>query len=274
MIRNWSGRAAIAVTVLAIPGHAYGTPAAVPPTVVDADAGGEVLPIDTPGEACDLPSITFDPDDERFSELPCAALLPAVPVRPAGLNIFGFAAVPIGSGSVAAKWQAARGENSLSRGPWEEMLDQATVAPGSEVLETVNRWVNWHVRFQEDRSGDEWAAGARTLSRGYGDCEDLALAKLSLLEKLGVPTTDMFLVLVQERRRPMEHAVLAVRRGNDVYVLDSRQDSVRPAGETADYVPRFSFSGDFAWVYGRQLSVAPGRERVEESAAGARTPSD
>jgi predicted transglutaminase-like cysteine proteinase len=114
----------------------------------------------------------------------------------------------------------------------------------------VNQWVNWHVRYRVDQGSDEWSTSAATLMRGYGDCEDFAVAKMGLLLALGVPADDMYLVLLRDRRQ-VQHAVLAVKREGQLLVLDNRTDKVLPAEAIDDYTPIMSFSGPFAWTYGR-----------------------
>ena len=59
-------------------------------------------------------------------------------------------------------------------------------------LAAVNSWTNARVRYVEDSAGygraDYWADASRTLRRGTGDCEDIAIAKMQLLAALGVPS--------------------------------------------------------------------------------------
>lgn len=186
--------------------------------------------------------------------VPCPSLSPP-PIRPAAPNLFSMVALPLGNAGPADKWEAARLANlSGVPGAWSEMLSE-TRRLAADPLVMVNRWVNWHVRFRDDEGGDEWAEATLTLARGFGDCEDFALAKMALLAELGVPPGDMYLVLLRDQRQG-DHAVLAVNREGRLYVLDNRTDKVLPADEIADYTPVLSFSGPFAWTYGeRRLST-------------------
>lgn len=179
---------------------------------------------------------------------------PPPPVRPPPPNIFGLTAIPVGAKAANANWDRVRASSlEGAHGFWDELLDQANALTHSNPLAMVNRWVNWHVRFVDDRNADQWSSAVDTLARGSGDCEDFAIAKMALLQRLGVPADDMFLVLVRERLRPVDHAVLAVRRDGGFQVLDSRTDLVRPAEEITDYLPMLSYSGSFAWTYGRRI---------------------
>lgn len=172
------------------------------------------------------------------------------PVRPPAPDLFGLAAIPAGNRIIPAKWAKAR-DSSLAghSGAWEELLAQVPSFGASSRLAMVNSWVNWHVRFEED-SGDDWADAVTTLKRGAGDCEDMAIAKMALLKDLGVAEDQMFLILLRERLRPVDHAVLAVRQDGQFHILDSRTDQVLPSEMITDYLPLRSYSGPFAWIYG------------------------
>lgn len=159
-------------------------------------------------------------------------------------------ALPVGTNAIARKWETVRLASLVGEsGPWEELVGEVHRLPAADPVRMVNSWVNWHVRYREDRAGDEWTPAALTLRRGYGDCEDFALAKRALLLEIGVPSDDMYLVLLHDSRG-VEHAVLVVNRHNRLLVLDNRTDKVLPAEAIADYTPIVSFSGPFAWTYG------------------------
>ena len=182
----------------------------------------------------------------------------APPVRPDAPDIFGMAATPVSIRATRQDWEAARtGLPADARGPWDELLGEARRLAGSNPLDMVNRWVNWHVLYQDDRNGDAWSSAAETLQRGTGDCEDLAIVKMALLTELGIGPDDMFLVVVRQKARGADHAVLAVRRDGAMVVLDSRTDVLQPAAALGDaYQPTLSYSGSFAWIYGYRTSNA------------------
>lgn len=218
-----------------------------PPAEASAQPGEGVVFSGT-GQVFTLPP---DPADPQQAAAACEPPGPPPPVRPPAPDVFGAAALAVGSRMVNAQWTAVRGASLAGvSGRWTELLDQANTITHGEPLEMVNRWVNWHVRYVDDQGGDRWAPAAETLRSGRGDCEDFAIAKMALLAELGIPEDDMFLVLVQERRRPLDHAVLIVRRAGRTWVLDNRTDALLPASAVTDYTPRMSFSGIFAWTYG------------------------
>ena len=177
---------------------------------------------------------------------------PPPPMRPPAPNLFHMAAVPVGTNPSLAKWEHARIGGSLAEqaGPWSELLGEANRVARGNPFVMVNSWVNWHVRYREE-AGDNWADALTTLRRGYGDCEDFVLAKVALLSALGVSSDDMFLVLLRDARGA-DHAVLAVRRAGGFYILDNRTDKLLSAELVTDYTPVLSFSGEFAWMYGKR----------------------
>ncbi|MBU3992690.1 MAG: transglutaminase-like cysteine peptidase [Alphaproteobacteria bacterium] len=209
---------------------------------------GEGVVFSGTGQVFTLPP---EPADPQQAAAACEPPGPPPPVRPPAPDVFGASALAVGSRMVNAQWTAVRGASLAGvSGTWTELLDQANTITHGEPLEMVNRWVNWHVRYVDDQGGDRWAPAAETLGSRQGDCEDFAIAKMALLAELGIPADDMFLVLVRERRRPLDHAVLIVRRAGRTWVLDNRTDALLAAGAVTDYTPRMSFSGIFAWTYG------------------------
>ena len=108
--------------------------------------------------------------------------------------------MPIGDNAPARKWADARlGGLADYPGAWTELLSEARRMPELDPVMMVNQRVNWHVRYREDGPADEWATAPVTLMRGYGDCEDFALAKMALLAELGVSPDEMFLVLLRDK---------------------------------------------------------------------------
>lgn len=217
----------------------------VPCPDIAEDEGAFVMP--STGFAFTLP--TGDEADRVPGH--CAPPLPPMPVRPPAPSLFSMVALPLALQSDRMeKWDSVRQTDLGARtGPWNEVLSPPNREAAMDPLQRVNMWVNWNVRYENDRFGDEWSSAPATLSRGYGDCEDFALAKMALLAELGVPPDDMYLVLLKDRARE-DHAVLAVRRGDDLLVLDNRTDVVLPAARVHDYTPIVSYSGAFAWTYG------------------------
>lgn len=195
-------------------------------------------------------SFTLPPDLDAGDPAACPLGDAPRPGRPPAPDLFRMAAVPVGKVAPLQKWDQARfGALADHPGPWAELLAQANGVADGNPLGMINQWVNWHVRYRDDAAGDEWTSAGTTLERGFGDCEDFALAKMALLVAAGIPADDMFLVLLRDRR-DAQHAVLVVSREGERYVLDNRTDKLLTAEDVDDYTPILSFSGPFAWTYG------------------------
>lgn len=133
-----------------------------------------------------------------------------------------------------------------------------------EKLTQVNELVNSQITYQEDvisyKETDYWASAQETLKRGWGDCEDFAIMKYSLLRKLGVPARSMSLIVLRDTSRNLFHAVLAISTSKGNFILDNVHDTVRQDTQIAHYQPLYSFSDDRSWIHGKPIkkkTIAP-----------------
>jgi predicted transglutaminase-like cysteine proteinase len=184
-------------------------------------------------------------------------------------DVFGSTALRIGRTPLDARWQRVeRTPIGAAATAFLHGLDGLTEI---ERIDAVNRYVNARVEFTNDStqfgSADLWLAAAETLRRGRGDCEDYAIAKLQMLRALGVPTDDLFLVIARDLVRRQDHALLAVRAGGQMWILDSGGDAVLRAEQVSDYLPLISYSGSRSWIHGRRATSS-----VMMADAGGRAP--
>lgn len=130
-----------------------------------------------------------------------------------------------------------------------------------ERAEAVNRYVNGRVQFADDirqyGRPDHWTTASETLRRGVGDCEDYAVAKLQLLRLAGIEDRNLYLVIVKDLARRSDHAVLVVRAGERMLVLDNGTDRLLDTWAVTDYRPVISFSASGAWTHGYRRSLLP-----------------
>jgi predicted transglutaminase-like cysteine proteinase len=73
---------------------------------------------------------------------------------------------------------------------------------------------------------------------------------MKLLEAAGVDREDMYLVIVDDLVRRADHALLVVRSGDQMLVLDNGTDQILEAGSVTDYRPVFSYSAQGTWLHG------------------------
>ncbi len=120
---------------------------------------------------------------------------------------------------------------------WRELLQDLRGRPLDVQLAAVNRFAN-ELPYRTDpevwRVSDYWATPFEFFRRS-GDCEDYAIAKYVSLRLLGVPADSMRLIVLQDLRRDMPHAVLAVGVGSGEVLLDNLAERPQPAALTRSY---------------------------------------
>jgi predicted transglutaminase-like cysteine proteinase len=186
----------------------------------------------------------------------------SAPLPQAGPDVFGYAAVEIGATRLEDQWRRITQDAAPQlAGPWADLVDRIQPTSLLSRIQAVNSFTNHHLVFADDLSiygvADHWAGLAETIAQGRGDCEDFAIAKMQLLAAAGVPTRDLYLILVRDTGRDIDHAVAAVRDGDRLYILDSANDAVRTADQVKGYRPVASFSGETRWTFGLRTAAAP-----------------
>ncbi|WP_327752141.1 transglutaminase-like cysteine peptidase [Sphingobium sp. SJ10-10] len=177
------------------------------------------------------------------------------PPRNGQPDVFGSVAMPISRTLLDGKW-ASVSAALPGKGVWSAVLNAARGSSTQQQVEMINSWVNRRLRFVDDRQGgDNWGSAARTLQSGAGDCEDYAIAKMKLLEAAGFDRHAMFLVIARDLVRQADHAVLAVRIGGDLMILDNMTDRVLPSSSVSDYRPIMSFNAFGRWTHGYRVTT-------------------
>ncbi len=186
------------------------------------------------------------------------------------LGTFGSVAISAGKLPFAKKWRGVTGADyaTLFSGDCsgfeacdsklalrlQKARSAAAGQSGIEALETINAAVNSALAYGADRAnwgrGDYWATPAETLSRGVGDCEDFAIAKLWLLRSLGFDANSLQLVVLEDTKKGVYHAVLAVHQGGERYILDNLSSRVRPDSAFPSYFPIMSFVAERSYIHG------------------------
>lgn len=225
--------------------------ALVVPVSALADEEIVVAPLPPVGAA----PVESEPPDP-MADLIGTVLDPAyVAPKPAAPNIFG--SVALLSGSEAANAQARRLETIAwppNDGPWNALVRRISDMPRRDQLMAVNTWVNRELAVGHDSDiygqSDYWASIEEAFTRQRGDCEDFAIAKMQLLEAAGISRSDLYLAVLKDEMRGVDHAVLAVRDGDALWILDSIGDQLRRSEQILGYRPIMTFSSGHAWVHG------------------------
>jgi predicted transglutaminase-like cysteine proteinase len=189
-------------------------------------------------------------------ELPAAGKSTRRPAEP-----FDMAANAVLPADIASKWSDLQSriladEKAIAACRMDEAVCSAAVRRFLSLVESggknelrvqlgkINRAVNLAIRPASDWAqygyADFWASPLQTLASGAGDCEDYAIVKFVALRVLGMPETDLRLMIVRDDRHSTEHAVVAVRDGQGWLILDNRTMFIVNAEDARYYNPLFA----------------------------------
>jgi predicted transglutaminase-like cysteine proteinase len=149
--------------------------------------------------------------------------------------------------------QCEAGERAACRlEDWQEFLEEIANDDEAEQLYRVNRYMN-HYRYRSDqrnwRRPDFWAVPEQLFERG-GDCEDYVIAKYVSLRALGIPAERLRVVVVYDRKKRGDHAVLLVSGANETLVLDNNRKRVVSWADTRSrYKPYYSLNEKSVWIH-------------------------
>jgi predicted transglutaminase-like cysteine proteinase len=149
------------------------------------------------------------------------------------------------------------GEKSACRlKNWQDFLSDISDDDEDYQLYRVNRYIN-NFRYRSDRENwklrDFWAAPEELFGRG-GDCEDYVIAKYLSLRALGISADRLRIVVVYDRKKRIDHAILAVFGATDTFVLDNRYKRVRSWDDARDqYRLYYSLNEESIWVHSKRI---------------------
>jgi predicted transglutaminase-like cysteine proteinase len=220
------------------------------------------------------------PDAPADNVTMAAATVPAIVPTPravnkapsSGLGVFRSVAISAARLPAASHWQQARqrdytalfGANCAASGlagcdsrfatRLRSVSTQVAGLSDKAMLDHVNRAVNSAMTYRSDRAiwgvGDRWATPVEMARKGAGDCEDFAIAKYWLLRSLGVADEKLQMVVLQDTRRQLFHAVLVVHTASGGYVLDNVTNRLQLDTAYAQYQPIMSFAGSKNYIHG------------------------
>lgn len=188
-------------------------------------------------------------------------------------DVFGSVALRINHSPLDERWKGV--EHSQVDGSAARFAEAQRGKDAVEKLEAVDWYVNKRVRFVDDQvqwgRPDVWSPASVTLSRGRGDCEDYAIAKMAMLRRAGFADKDLYIVVLKDLVRRADHAVLVARAEGHMYVLDNGTDQVLDSETVPDYRPVLTFASTGEWTHGYRMDAAPmnvaANETVEQPAS-------
>lgn len=138
-----------------------------------------------------------------------------------------------------------------ARPTWPKLMESLRGLDRRAQIETVNRELN-RIPYVLDKDNwgvsDYWATVDEFLEHD-GDCEDYAIAKYMALKAVGVPASDMRIVVLQDLNLGIPHAVLAVQHGGQWLILDNQIKEVMPDKAIVHYRPIYSINEQFWWLH-------------------------
>ena len=128
------------------------------------------------------------------------------------------------------------------------IVNAATAREGRARLGEINRAINLAIRPMGDLEQygeiDVWSSPLATLTRGAGDCEDYAIAKFVALQRVGIPSDDLRIVIMRDTIRGEDHAVAAARLDGRWLTLDNRRMAMVEDAHVRNYRPSFVIDRD------------------------------
>lgn len=190
------------------------------------------------------------PAQSAGSPLPISGKMPPqqTPIAPV---LAGTTAVRISAQRFWDNWERARRDASgspLMRQLIAPALSLTRLQQIAFVQRAVTRKIQWRSDATQWGRHDYWASAEDTLQRGYGDMDDRAIVKMQALRALGVPTRDLYFTLARDTVGGPE-AVLVVRSGTHLYILDDTGGPPYTSSERPEFHPIISFGFGASWVH-------------------------
>lgn len=134
---------------------------------------------------------------------------------------------------------------------WQKLLRMLAPLPFERTLDAVNLEMNKRAYILDPINWgvpDYWASPGQFF-RKNGDCEDYAIAKYMSMRSLGIPVSQMRIVVLHDENLKLPHAVLAVRSKNDQLILDNQTDKIVSHRVIRHYRPIFSINEEAWWLH-------------------------
>lgn len=139
---------------------------------------------------------------------------------------------------------------------WQEALTEISRSNEADQIYRVNRYIN-RFKYVTDRRNwgrrDYWAVPEQLFERG-GDCEDYVIAKYLSLRALGIDASRLRVVVVYDRKKREDHAVLAVLVSHETMILDNYHRRVMTWAEMKRrYRPYYSLNENGVWIHNAKV---------------------
>lgn len=191
---------------------------------------------------------------DAFESLQVARLSPKLEQKSALLGRrFGFVLSRHRAHVEMAPGRCQSGHSSACRlEAWQEFLTELSHSNEADQIYRVHRYIN-RFRYVTDKRNwhrpDYWAIPEQLFERG-GDCEDYVIAKYLSLRALGIDAKRLRVVVVYDRKKRVDHAVLAVLGSDETLILDNYHRRVMTwADMKRRYRPYYSLNENAVWIH-------------------------
>lgn len=155
--------------------------------------------------------------------------------------------------AVVDRHNAELKKNSKEIQNWKKQVSKLKASSKKSTLVAVNEYFNDQIKYRNDSKvwgkSDYWASPLETVGKGFGDCDDYAIAKYFALKQLGFKERDMRMVILKDKQKNQIHAVLAVREAGKFYILDNQLAKATPDYQISYYEPIYSINTSSWWKH-------------------------
>ncbi len=139
---------------------------------------------------------------------------------------------------------------------WREIGKQFPTMDSMKQLRVINGFFNM-IPSSDDQKlygvKEYWATPQEFLKKGRGDCEDYAIAKYFALQYLAWNDNDLWVVILDTKKTPSGHAVLAARVKKNFFILDNLSKPeylLIPEAQYAKHItPRYLINNQGLWAF-------------------------
>lgn len=165
--------------------------------------------------------------------------------------------------------------NPYRKEQWNNIVASWNSMTPDKKLRVINGFFNnWPSKSDQENYGQKeyWASPEEMLRKGSGDCEDYAIIKYLALRYLSWPSQDIWLVLVQDRKKKTHHAVLAARYGQQTFILDNlskpRYLIIPEEAYMKNYMPFYAINEESSWIFAMPRQKLPPAADEEKGFVG------
>jgi predicted transglutaminase-like cysteine proteinase len=134
---------------------------------------------------------------------------------------------------------------------WNSIRAAASNPPGMETIKAVNAFFNqWPYRTDMEVYGviDYWGTPDEFI-KNSGDCDCYSVTKFFALIDLGYPPEKLRIIVLKDTIRNLDHAVVGVYLGDEVYILDNMTNQVNTHERFRYYMPQLSMDQVYRWAH-------------------------